>query len=78
MPLSERLNYTDFTYNRNEIERCWHKYFGDRMNELVFIGQDLNKEELHEQLNACLITAEEMLQYTNKHKFSNPFANVIQ
>jgi len=78
MRLSERLNYTDFTENRNEIEGRWHKDFGDRMNELVFIGQDLNKEELHEQLNACLITAEEMLQYTNKHKFSNPFANVIQ
>jgi len=78
MRLSERLNYTDFTENRNEIEGRWHKDFGNRMNELVFIGQDLNKHEMHEQLNACLITAEEMLQYTNKHKFSNPFANVIQ
>jgi len=78
MLLSERLNYTDFTENKNEIEARWDKDFGDRMNELVFIAQDLDGEELHEQLNACLITTEEMLQYTNKQEFSNPFANVIQ
>ena len=78
MLLSERLNYTDFTENKNEIEARWDKDFGDRMNELVFIAQDLDREELHEQLNACLITTEEMLQYTNKQEFSNPFANVIQ
>ena len=78
MLLSERLNYTDFTENKNEIEARWDKDFGDRMNELVFIAQDLDREELHEQLNACLITTEEILQYTNKQEFSNPFANVIQ
>jgi len=78
MLLSERLNYTDFIDNRVAIESRWDADFGDRMNELVLIGQDLQKEELQEQLNDCLITIEEMRQYINKEKFSNPFANVIQ
>ena len=63
---SERLNYQDFTENRKEIEQRWDVNYGDRMNELVFIAQDLQKEQLHQELNACLITDEEGLQYRNK------------
>ncbi|MBB6499974.1 GTP-binding protein [Pedobacter cryoconitis] len=71
---SERLNYLDFTENRKEIEIRWDKDFGDRMNELVFIAQDLQKEELHGQLHACLMTDKEV----KLGVFDNPFANVIQ
>lgn len=72
---SERLNYQDFTENRKEIENRWDANYGDRMNELVFIAQDLQKEQLHEELNACLLTVEEELQ---QQVFANPFENVIQ
>ncbi|QNK61761.1 GTP-binding protein [Pedobacter sp. PAMC26386] len=75
---SERMNYLDFTENRKEIEGRWDVDYGDRMNELVFIAQDLQKEQLHKELNACLITNEEVLQYQNKLHFVNPFENVIQ
>ncbi|WP_173917183.1 GTP-binding protein [Halobacillus sp. Marseille-Q1614] len=33
---------------------------GDRKTELVFIGIDMNKEEIESQLDACLLTDEEM------------------
>lgn len=75
---SERLNYQDFTENRKEIEKRWDENYGDRMNELVFIAQDLQKEQLHQELNACLITDEEGLQYKSKELFANPFEQVIQ
>lgn len=75
---SERLNYQDFTENRKEIENRWDAQYGDRMNELVFIAQDLQKEQLHAALNTCLLTAEEELQQQNKEVFANPFENVIQ
>lgn len=75
---SERLNYQDFTENRKEIETRWDANYGDRMNELVFIAQDLQKEQLHQDLNACLLTVEEELQQQNKEVFANPFENVIQ
>lgn len=75
---SERLNYQDFTENRKEIEQRWDEHYGDRMNELVFIAQDLQKEQLHQELNACLMTDEEAIRYKNKEVFTNPFAHVIQ
>lgn len=78
MVFSERMNYTDFTENRKEIEGRWDVNYGDRMNELVFIAQDLQKKELQEQLEACLITEQEAIQYKNNESFTNPFENVIQ
>ncbi|MBB5643889.1 GTP-binding protein [Pedobacter cryoconitis] len=75
---SERLNYQDFTENKKEIENRWDVNYGDRMNELVFIAQDLQKEQLHQDLNTCLLTVEEELQRKNKEVFANPFEKVIQ
>lgn len=77
MLLAERLNHADFSENRTQIEGRWDSLFGDRMNELVFIAQDMDKKELHEQLMACLITAEEQQHYMDKAVFANPFAHVI-
>jgi G3E family GTPase len=37
----------------------WHEKWGDRQNELVFIGVHLNKELIHKELNAALLTEEE-------------------
>lgn len=78
MPLSERLNYIDFVENQADIESRWDTIFGDRMNEMVFIGQDLNKHQLHAALNECLLTDAEVAGYRDKTAFANPFANVIQ
>jgi len=49
-----------------ELLERWDEEYGDRMNELVFIGIDFNKEELIESLDACLLTEEEMDQDWNK------------
>jgi G3E family GTPase len=38
----------------------WDKEFGDRMTEIVFIGVDMNKEEVEKDLDDCLLTEEEM------------------
>jgi G3E family GTPase len=78
MLLSERLTYMDFVENRKNIEEKWNDDFGDRMNELVFIAQDMDKELLHEELNACLLTDTEVIRYKSRADFANPFANVIQ
>ena len=36
--------------------------FGDMRQELVFIGQGLNKENIINRLNACLLTEEQVLE----------------
>lgn len=56
MPFSERMLYPDFVENRDDIELKWTKDFGDRLNEIVIIGQDLNKDEIESELDSCLST----------------------
>jgi len=38
----------------------WHPEFGDRKNQLVFIGMSLDPNQLREELDACLLTAAEL------------------
>lgn len=41
-------------------KKTWHPVFGDRINELVLIGIEMDKEELIRTLDACLLTEEEL------------------
>ena len=41
------------------IEELWEEPFGDMRQELVFIGQGLDKEDIINRLNDCLLTEEE-------------------
>lgn len=43
-----------------ELLERWDEEFGDRMTELVFIGVDMNREEIEASLDRCLLTEEEM------------------
>ncbi|RBN42923.1 cobalamin biosynthesis protein CobW, partial [Priestia megaterium] len=45
-----------------ELRAKWDEQFGDRINELVFIGIDMNTAEIIETLDRCLLTNEEMNQ----------------
>ena len=39
----------------------WHSKWGDRLIELVFIGQNLDKEQITADLNNCLLTENEIV-----------------
>ena len=66
MPFAERVNYSGFADNQEQIESNWDVNFGDRKIELVFIGQDLIKEEMITQLENCLLTDQEIHLWQNK------------
>jgi len=53
-----------------ELLERWDEVYGDRMNELVLIGIDLNKEQIEATLDECLLTDEEMIQ--DWSKFHDP------
>jgi G3E family GTPase len=73
MPFSERLQYPAFVENKDFIESKWSKEWGDRMNELVFIGQDMEKEKMIKDLEECLLQENEELQFFNNILFKDPF-----
>jgi G3E family GTPase len=66
MPFSERIKYASFLNHQTEIEAKWDKEFGDRQNELVFIGQDLNEQEIRKEINLCLCTPNEISEIWQK------------
>ncbi|WP_148930579.1 GTP-binding protein [Paenibacillus methanolicus] len=43
-----------------ELREVWHPRHGDRINKVVFIGIELDRQRLTDSLDACLLTEEEM------------------
>ena len=37
-----------------DIRESWHPVYGDRVNKLVFIGRDMDKEAIIRALDACI------------------------
>ncbi len=73
MPFASRIQYPSFVENQKEIETKWDKRFGDRLNELVIIGQDLNKQDIIYELSECLCTESEIRDMEAGLKFKDPF-----
>ncbi|MDR6548181.1 G3E family GTPase [Chryseobacterium rhizosphaerae] len=75
MPMNQRLDYNSFAENQEFIESRWDKNWGDRINELVFIGQDINKDQMVQDLQDCLINDKELL--SQQQNFQDPFPEHI-
>ena len=73
MPYAARTGYPGFVYNQQEIESRWSKKWGDRINELVFIGQNIEKEKMTADLNSCLLRQNEEYLMDKKTAFLDPF-----
>ena len=60
-----------------DLEKEWRSPYGDRRQELVFIGQDLPKGEMLAALKGCLLDDEEMAIDVDqwKTRFWDPFAS---
>lgn len=61
MSFSERFNDPIFINNQQEIESDWDSTYGDRKNEIVFIGQNMNEALIRANLDACLATNQELV-----------------
>ena len=49
-----------FVENQQQIESDWDIHFGDRKNEIVFIGQNMNETLIRSHLDNCLLTDKEL------------------
>lgn len=62
--------------SREEIESVWEEPYGDRRQELVLIGQNLDREKMTRVLDSCLVSDEEYAGGPKLWKtFSDPFGS---
>jgi G3E family GTPase len=73
MTFNERTSYQAFIENKEYIENKWSRTWGDRMNELVFIGQDIEKEKIIADLERCLLQTNEQHLFDTNGPFNDPF-----
>ncbi|WP_312991981.1 GTP-binding protein [Chryseobacterium flavum] len=73
MPLHHRIHYPSFIENQDFIENRWDKDWGDRINELVFIGQNLDQARMLKDLTDCLLTDIEKYGFDRNQEFEDPF-----
>lgn len=53
-----------------DMKSRWDERWGDRMNEVVFIGIGMNRADIEARLDRCLLTTDEMQQ--DWSSFNNP------
>jgi G3E family GTPase len=59
---------------RSQIKAGWSDPYGDRHQELVFIGQDMDQAAIRRRLQACLLDASETsLGMAAWRQFDDPF-----
>jgi len=69
VPKSRRFRNPAFVENQKALQKKWHATWGDRMNEIVIIGQKLDKERIWNELSMCLCNEEEINYYLTGGKF---------
>jgi G3E family GTPase len=75
IPPDEREQMPEFHANFENLQKNWSPIWGDRKNELVFIGQDLEKERIVADLNRCLLRDWEVEMWREGEVFEDPFPN---
>lgn len=73
IPVEEREMHAAYAENKKYLESKWDSCWGDRLNELVFIGQDLDKEKMIRELENCLWQEQEPDILQKQVRIDDPF-----
>ncbi|AYB34844.1 GTP-binding protein [Chryseolinea soli] len=71
VPLADRAKSAAYMENQDLIQRKWNNTWGDRLNELVIIGQHLDKDKVQRELEECLCNEAEINHFQLGGKFQD-------
>jgi G3E family GTPase len=74
-PLHERLKNPFYLENQELVEGAWDNLWGDRKQELVFIGQQIDPQLIAQALERCLLRDWEVEDFKEGVAFTDPFPN---
>ena len=58
---------------RQSLKKNWSNVYGDRRQEIVFIGTDMDQDALTERLDACLVAEKSGMHVKEWAKLADPF-----
>jgi G3E family GTPase len=70
---AEREQMPEFQQAYESLQARWSPVWGDRTNELVFIGQQIDTYSLMQDLNRCLLRDWEVEMWREGEHFADPF-----
>jgi G3E family GTPase len=73
VPLRQRAQSAAHLEQQNELAKKWDKTWGDRINELVIIATQLDREAITRQLQGCLLTDSELVDYHAGTPWADPW-----
>jgi G3E family GTPase len=73
IPEVERIKNPSFIQDRASIMKKWNAEWSDRLNELVIIGTQLDEELVRSELQACLLTDDEVRNFHAGSIFPDPW-----
>lgn len=71
LPENQRLAILS---EEQELAEQWDPQYGDRMSKLVFIGIEMNRQQITAELDGCLLTAAELVM--DWSRFTDRFPNI--
>jgi G3E family GTPase len=73
VPDRERRRRPAFMADRETIMKKWHPQWGDRLNELVIIGTQLDRVLVKAAVDSCLLDEVESMKYKAGEVFADPW-----
>jgi G3E family GTPase len=65
--------WPDDPHWRKSVKKNWNSIYGDRRQEIVFIGTGMNEDQLRSRLDACLVPGRPAMEIAAWAKLDDPF-----